>query len=52
MIKELANICLVITLICVIILGILAITLSLIFTIQEIKCSLDNMHNRRKNNER
>lgn len=52
MIKELTNICLVIVLICVIILGILAITLLLIFTIQEIKCSLDDMHNRRRNNER
>ena len=52
MIKELANICLVIILICIIILGILAITLLLIFAIQKTKCSLDDMHNRRRNNER
>ena len=51
MIKELANICLVIILICVIILGILATTLVLISAIQEIKDSLDDMNNRRRNNE-
>ena len=50
MIKELANICLVIILICVIILGILATTLVLISAIQEIKDSLDDMNNTRRNN--